>query len=48
LTRPRTADHDDPGGHAPSAIAIGGGNVWVANGDGTLMRIDPRTTSPRR
>ncbi|MDA0169449.1 ABC transporter substrate-binding protein [Solirubrobacter taibaiensis] len=29
-------------GRAPSALAIGGGSVWVANaGDGTVSRIEP-------
>jgi YVTN family beta-propeller protein len=28
-------------GHAPSALAVGAGAVWVANaGDGTVSRID--------
>ena len=34
-------------GSAPSAIAEGDGSVWVANsGDGTLTRIDERTSRP--
>jgi len=33
-----------PVGSRPAAIAIGGGEVWVANsGDGTVSRIDPAT-----
>jgi peptide/nickel transport system substrate-binding protein len=31
-------------GHSPAGVAVGAGSVWVANsGDGTVMRIDPRT-----
>ena len=31
-----------PVGRAPSALAVGGGSVWVANaGDGTVSRIEP-------
>ena len=31
-------------GYGPSAIALGGGGVWVANrGDDTVVRIDPST-----
>lgn len=30
-------------GTNPSGVAIGGGSVWVASGDGTVARIDPKT-----
>ncbi len=30
----------------PVRLAVGGGAVWVANRDGTLWRIDPRTNAP--
>jgi YVTN family beta-propeller protein len=38
-----------PVGKDPSAVAVGGGSVWVANfGDGTVSRVDPATNSIRQ
>lgn len=35
-----------PVGKDPSAVAVGGGSIWVANfGDGTVSRVDPATNS---
>ncbi len=31
----------------PQRLAVGAGAVWVANGDGTLARIDPDGATPR-
>ena len=28
-------------GHNPVGVAVGAGSVWVANGDGTVSRVDP-------
>ena len=40
LSRPRRS------GQGPTAVAVGGGAVWVANTqDGTVSRIDPRTAT---
>jgi DNA-binding beta-propeller fold protein YncE len=30
-------------GGSPAAIAVAAGAVWVANGLGSVLRIDPRT-----
>ena len=30
-------------GQGPASIVYRGGSVWVANGDGTVTRIDART-----
>ena len=42
--RPRRAGTSSPQypvGHAPDALAAGGGSVWIANGrDGTVSRVD--------
>ncbi len=38
-----------PVGNGPTSIAVGEGSVWVANSlDGTVSRIDPRTSSVQR
>ena len=43
----RLRDHDRQGRERTSAITHGDGSVWVANaGDGTLTRIDERTSRP--
>jgi DNA-binding beta-propeller fold protein YncE len=30
-------------GSSPAAVALGAGFVWVANGEGTLVRLNPST-----
>jgi len=31
--------------HPPANVAVGAGAVWIANTDGTLSRIDNRTSA---